>query len=112
MKFPFNNKILRDRRRDLRKNQTKAEEKMWQMLRNRKFRRLRFVRQFSVGPYILDFYCPSIRLAIELDGQIHSKKDSQIYDQERTRYLENFNIKVVRFKNEEVIRKEFAPLLI
>lgn len=62
----------------------------------------RFFRQYSTGPYILDFYCPKLRLAIELDGPIHLKSDNQDYDQERTIYLENLDIKELRFRNEEI----------
>lgn len=101
-KFQFNNKILRERRRDLRKSQTTAEEKLWECLRDHQLSGLKFYRQYSVGPYILDFYCPKLKLAIELDGKSHNKSDAKIYDIERTRYLKNINVNVMRFKNLEV----------
>ncbi len=101
-KFIYNNKIFRERRRDLRKDQTEAEKILWRNLRNRKLNGFKFIRQYGTGPYILDFYNPEIRLVIEVDGPIHDKIDSQIYDQERSRYLESLDIKIIRFKNEEV----------
>jgi very-short-patch-repair endonuclease len=63
---------------------------------------LRFLRQYGVGPYILDFYCPKLRLGIELDGGIHKQK--VLYDKDREKYLEGLDIKIVRFKNEDVLR--------
>ena len=89
----------------MRENQTEPEKIVWQYLRNRQFQGLRFVRQFSVGPYIIDFYCPEIRLAIEIDGKNHSQTETRAYDLERTKYLGNFNIKVIRLKNEEVAKE-------
>ena len=99
----YNNKVLRDRRRELRNNQTEAEKILWLQLKGRKLLGFKFDRQYSVGPYILDFYCPKIRLAIELDGIQHMEKSALLYDQDRTRYLEALNIKVIRFQNDEVI---------
>ncbi len=62
----------------------------------------RFWRQYSVGPYILDFYCPALRLCIELDGELHQEKENKLYDQDRDAYLKEHDIIVLRFKNEEV----------
>ena len=64
----------------------------------------RFLRQYGVGPYILDFYCPKLRLAIELDGVQHTKVDTRIYDKERSEYLETEDIRIVRFWNNEVLK--------
>ena len=102
-KFLYNNQTLRDRRRELRNNQTKPEEILWQYLSNNKIKGLRFFRQYSVGPYILDFYCPKLRLGIEIDGESHDTSDVKIYDKERTEYLDGADIKILRFKNEEVV---------
>jgi very-short-patch-repair endonuclease len=96
----FNNlSFLKDRRKDLRNNQTSQEIILWNMLRQRRLK-YKFKRQHSVGPYILDFYCPEKRLAIELDGSQHLQ--NQDYDKERSDYLEEFNIKMLRFWNHEV----------
>jgi very-short-patch-repair endonuclease len=59
----------------------------------------KFRSQHSVGPYILDFYCPECRLAVELDGQTHFNPMSWEYDCRRTEYLKNLNIRVLRFEN-------------
>ena len=76
---------------------------MWNYLRGRQLNGQKFFRQYSVGSYILDFYCPKARLSIELDGESHLPKDQKLYDKERTRYLNGNNIKVMRFWNDEVI---------
>ncbi len=102
IKILYNNKILRDRRRELRRNQTEPEKALWRELSNRQVKGLKFYRQYSVGPYILDFYCPKIRLAIELDGKTHDSVDAKVYDKERTDFLKSLNIAEIRFKNEEV----------
>lgn len=101
-KYLFNNQSLKDRRRELRKNLTDAERKLWNDLKNRKLKGFKFIRQYSVGPYILDFYCPKARLGIEIDGDSHSEKEAMIYDKDREKGLQEFNIKLIRFWNNEV----------
>jgi hypothetical protein len=63
MKYLFNDPVLKHRRRELRENQTNAENAFWAHVRNRQFHGMRFLRQYSVGPYILDFYPPSQKAA-------------------------------------------------
>ncbi len=104
-KFFYNNKVLRSRRKELRSTQTEVEKLLWYRLRNRQVLNLKFFRQFSVGPYILDFYCPQIKLAIELDGGQHSEDLAILYDKDRTNYLTNFDIHVIRFWNNEIIKQ-------
>jgi very-short-patch-repair endonuclease len=103
MTFLYNDQVFKARRQELRGRQTKAEEVLWQRIRAGKVNGLKFYRQYSVGPYILDFYCPKIRVGIELDGESHDTTDAKIYDHERTTYLKGNKIKVIRFRNEEVI---------
>jgi very-short-patch-repair endonuclease len=103
MKFLYNNPELKDRRKALRKDQTDTERIVWSVLRNKQCNGLKFFRQFSVGPYILDFYCPKKRLAIEIDGGQHAKADRQEYDEIRTQYLLQNNIIELRFWNNEVL---------
>lgn len=100
MNYLYNNQNLKEKRRNLRESQTEAERKLWQALRGKQVERLRFVRQYSVGNYILDFYCPEVRLAIEVDGSQHI--DSK-YDLRRTEYLQSKNIFMLRFWNNEVL---------
>lgn len=102
MKHIYNNKILRERRRELRHNLTKAERILWRSLNKIQLGKRRFFRQYSVGPYILDFYCPKARTAIELDGGSHLPNEQKLYDIERTRYLRGNDIKVLRFWNNEI----------
>jgi len=97
----YNNQIQKLRRQELRKNQTGAEKTLWSKIRNRQINNLKFYRQYGVGPYIIDFFCPQIRFAIELDGERH--KDAAIYDKERELFLKDKDIKTIRFWNNEVI---------
>ena len=79
MKWTHNNRTLSDRRKELRKNQTKAEEILWFELRNNKLG-AKFKRQHSIGGYIADFYCHTLKLVIEIDGGIHKSKEQREYD--------------------------------
>ena len=103
MTFLKNNPALKNRRRELRRNQTDAEKAFWAQVRNKQFFGLKFSRQYSVGPYILDFYCPKKKLAVELDGGQHNLPDGREYDAERTAYLNAHGIEVLRFWNNEVL---------
>ena len=89
-------------RKKLRTHGTHAEAKLWPYLKNRQLRGRKFRRQYSVGNYILDFYCPSEKLAVELDGPYHNHPAQIEYDAARTQYLEEQGIRVLRFKNEMV----------
>ena len=64
----------------------------------------KFYRQYSVGRYILDFYCPEKRLAIEIDGSQHYEEDYKEYDRKRTEYLVKEDIKVLRFTNLDILQ--------
>ena len=87
--------------RRLRKKMTPAEEHLWSALKNKQLEGLRFRRQHPVGNFILDFYCPSCKLVIEVDGEVHS--DRLDYDDARTDKLGEYGYKVLRFSNERVI---------
>ena len=89
-------------RQRLRTNGTAAEARLWTLLKNAQVGGRRFRRQFGVGPYILDFYCPSERLAVELDGAVHEAPGQAEYDAARTRHLAAVGIRVVRFENRAV----------
>lgn len=101
-KYLFNNQSLKNRRRELRTNQTKTEEKLWEFLRNRKLGGFKFNRQYSIGPYILDFYCPKVKVGIELDGNLHTENEKIIYDKEREKVLQESHVSVIRFWNNEI----------
>ena len=93
-------------RQYLRNNMTPAEVALWKLLRERQVCGLKFRRQFGAGPYVLDFYCPELRLAIELDGAVHDSAEAVVYDSDRTEYLmREFRIRVMRFRNEQVFEE-------
>lgn len=97
--FHYQNKSLKNRRRQLRSKPTETEIILWDKLRNSQLG-AKFIRQYSVDGYVVDFYSPSCRLAIEIDGPIHLK--SKIYDNYRDRYLHSHDICVMHFLTTEV----------
>ena len=76
---------------------------MWTFLKGSKLDGRKFRRQHSVGPFILDFYCPSERLCIEIDGGVHDTPTASMNDQDRDQYLLDLGIRVLRFTNKEVM---------
>jgi very-short-patch-repair endonuclease len=102
-RITHNERARKNARRTLRAYGTPSEAAMWLMLKGKQVRGLQFRRQFSVGPYILDFYCPLVKLCIELDGMPHFTPEGEVYDMRRTEYLERYHqIKVLRFENQAV----------
>lgn len=102
MNYLYNDRRLRDRRRELRKNMTDAETKLWGRVRMRRVNGYKFLRQYSVGPYILDFFCVALQLGIEVDGQFHGDTDNASYDMKRAEFLSSHGIELIRFWNHEV----------
>ena len=98
----FNRKYLKEYRKDLRNNPTKAESYLWKALKGKQLEGRKFRRQHSIGNYIVDFYCPSENLVIEVDGIIHNNPVNNNYDTIRTQFLEKNGLCVLRFKNDEV----------
>ena len=90
-------------RKHLRNHSTKAEIILWQHLKANQINGLKFRRQHGLGNYILDFYCPEKRLAIELDGKVHGFEDKTIHDKERQAAIESLGIKVLRFYNDDIL---------
>ena len=88
--------------RSLRKTQTKAEQILWEALRNDKVCKLKFRRQHPFDNYILDFYNHKMKLAIEVDGEVHSDPEVEVYDEIRTENLNENGLTVLRFTNNEV----------
>jgi len=89
------------RARQLRRNSTKAEAKLWSILRNRTLENFKFRRQQSLGPFIVDFVCFEERLILEVDGGQHA--DAAAKDAQRTKWLEEQNFRVLRFWNNDVL---------
>ena len=106
----YNIKYLKDTRAHLRKNMTEAEMVLWEVLKGKKLKGRKFRRQFSIGYYIADFYCPSERLVIELDGKHHYTPEGKLQDNERDKHLAELNITVLRFENKEVLNNLTAVL--
>ena len=92
---------LKTFRWELRNQLTPAEAKLWDYLKASKLDGRKFRRQHSVGPFILDFYCPGKHLAVKLDGQVHLSISTRNYDRERD-VLAHFDILVLRFENKFV----------
>ncbi|EGQ9107699.1 endonuclease domain-containing protein [Vibrio cholerae] len=88
-------------RQYLRNHMTHPEQRLWQHLRNFQLG-VKFRRQFGVGNYVLDFYCSTYKLAVEIDGDSHFSEGGKIHDEQRTAYLKRHGIRVVRYTNQEV----------
>jgi adenine-specific DNA-methyltransferase len=100
--LPYNPDLV-ERAKDLRKNMTPAEKKLWyEYLRNFKHRVL---RQRPINHFIVDFYCPALKLVIEIDGKHHFTEEGKSYDEERRKILERYGLREIRFRNDEVINE-------
>ncbi len=91
--------------RELRKNATDAENLLWQLLRDRRLLGYKFRRQHPIGGYITDFYCHEAQLVVELDGGGHVEEKQAAYDAQRTRDLVALGLRVIRFWNDDVIKR-------
>ncbi len=94
---------LKEYARKLRTYQTDAEQKLWAKLRRKQIYGLQFYRQKPLGRYIADFYCPSAKLVLELDGGQHYDYHGIEYDRERDQFLEGSELQVVRFSNRDIM---------
>jgi len=90
------------RRKNLRRKETLAEKLLWGKLRNNQLG-VKFKRQYSVMNYVIDFYCHSAKLAIEIDGGIHAIQTNRKYDMYRTDYIKSLGINEIRFNNYDVL---------
>ncbi|WP_154202477.1 endonuclease domain-containing protein [Ancylomarina sp. 16SWW S1-10-2] len=102
MKKIHNKPNLIEYRKKLRRRSTAAESTLWKTIKNKQIENLKFRRQHSIGNYIADFYCPEIRLIIELDGASHDNYLSEEKDIVRDRTLEEYNCTIIRFENRYV----------
>ena len=106
----FNRTDEKEKRRELRNGAPECETLLWAHLRRRQVANLRFHRQYSVGAYVLDFYCSERKLAIEIDGSSHEIADAKEYDANRQAYIEQFGIRFLRFTNQQV-RNDMSSVL-
>ena len=99
--FKYNNPELKNIRKELRNNSTKSERVLWSQLKGSKLNH-KFRRQFGIGRYVLDFYCPEVRLCVEVDGITHDNETQINKDEVRDKYLKEQNIYILRFTTQEI----------
>lgn len=97
-------------RQELRSSLTKPEVILWSCLKGRQFYGYKFRRQHGTGRYIVDFYCPRLKLAIELDGGQHFSAEGLAYDKERDRCIRSLGIEVLRIPNSELLGNKAGVL--
>ena len=100
----FNKTSEKVKRRLLRNNMPKAEAVVWAKLKGRQMLGYKFRRQYSVERYVVDFYCPELKLAVEIDGDSHFQEESRDDDKLRQAFIESFDIQFLRFTNEDVYK--------
>ena len=93
--------LIFDKARELRNKLTPAEQIFWLRLKEQ-FPEYKFRRQHPISIYIADFYCHKLKLVIEIDGSIHDSEEAKLADKKRQEYLENLNLTVIRFTNEQI----------
>jgi len=98
----FNKTTEKLKRQQLRRNMTKAEAIIWQKLRCKQIETCKFRNQYSVDRFVLDFYSPEIKLAIEIDGESHFQEEAAQYDRQRQIFIESTGINFLRFTNNQV----------
>ena len=101
MTLHYNRATEREKRRSLRNDASEAERKLWRYIRSKQVG-VKFRRQYSVDAYVIDFYAPCCKLAVEIDGDPHFTPQGVQHDRERTAHLARFGIEVIRFTNSEV----------
>ena len=94
---------LLKRAREMRNNQTPAEDLLWALLRNRQLAGAKFRRQHQYGKYICDFFCAEFSLVVECDGSTHTEPEAIAHDQKRDAYLKSCGLEVLRFENHDII---------
>jgi len=99
----FNKTEYKQHRQALRQNMTEPEKRLWQILRNSQMG-VKFRRQHGIGDYIADFYCPELKLVIEIDGDSHFSIEAQGYDKIRDDFMLSLNIETIRLKNDDVMQ--------
>jgi very-short-patch-repair endonuclease len=98
----YNKTSEKDKRQSLRNNMPPAEKLIWNRLKGKQIEGCKFRRQYSISAFVVDFYVPELRLAIEIDGSSHVGAAAQAYDAERQTFLESKGTKFLRFTNQQV----------
>lgn len=104
MSLVFNSKLQKQKRQYFRNHATEAERILWSRLKGRQLLGYKFRRQHGIGVFILDFYCPESKLAIEIDGAPHRSEAEKEYDRRRQEYIELYKIHFLRFTNSDVFK--------
>ena len=99
----FNKIEYKQRRQTLRNNMTEPEKRLWGILRNHQLG-VKFRRQHGIGHYIVDFYCPELKLIIEVDGESHFFEDAQAYDKIRDKFMLELGLTTIRITNIEIMQ--------
>jgi very-short-patch-repair endonuclease len=99
----FNKIEYKQRRQTLRNNMTEPEKRLWGILRNHQLG-VKFRRQHGIGHYIVDFYCPELKLIIEVDGESHFFEDAQAYDKIRDKFMLELGLTTIRITNTEIMQ--------
>jgi very-short-patch-repair endonuclease len=99
----FNKKEMLERRTFLRVHATNTEQILWERIRKKQIGGARFRRQTSIGGYVVDFYCPKLRLVIEIDGRSHDSESARMYDVAREDYIKQLGINILRFRNHHIL---------
>ena len=102
MRKIYNQSSQKLKRQNLRRQMPRAEVILWNKLRRRQIAGVKFRRQYRVDRFVLDFYCPQLKLAIEIDGPTHQSAEARDYDQFRQRIIEGLDIQFLRFTNRDV----------
>ena len=101
--LPYN-KNLKELARELRKNMTDAERRLWSKIRRKQLKEFQFYRQKNIGDYIVDFYCPAAKLIVEIDGGQHYSEENIVKDEARDKFLSDLGFRVLRFSNSDVFK--------
>ena len=101
--LPYN-KNLKQLARELRKNMTDAERRLWSKIRRKQLKQYQFYRQKNLGEYIVDFYCPAAKLIVEIDGGQHYSNQYRAKDKARDKFLNNLGFRVLRFSNNDALK--------
>jgi very-short-patch-repair endonuclease len=101
--LPYNKK-LKNLARELRKNMTDAERRLWSRIRRKQLKNYQFYRQKNIGNYIVDFYCPAAKLIVEVDGGHHYSSENIQKDELRDNYLNNLGFTVLRFSDRDIFK--------
>ena len=106
----FNRKHQKGFRKELRHHLTSAEAVLWSALQRRQLEGRKFRRQHGIGKYVVDFYCPSEKLAVELDGAVHFTPEGKKHDEHRDAEIHQLGIQILRYENREVFENLEAVL--